>query len=42
MRDREGCLEGLFKLFLLTAAFDWWRNASASGVVAPALAADAG
>jgi hypothetical protein len=23
MRDREGCLEGLFKLFLLTAAFDW-------------------
>jgi len=23
MRDRQGCLEGFFKLFLLTAAFDW-------------------
>ena len=23
MRERQGCLEGLFKLFLLTAAFDW-------------------
>jgi hypothetical protein len=23
MRDRQGCLEGVLKLFLLTAAFDW-------------------
>ncbi len=23
MRGRQGCLEGLFKLFLLSAAFDW-------------------
>lgn len=23
MKDRQGCLEGFFKLFLLTAAFDW-------------------
>lgn len=23
MRDRNGCLEGLLELFLLTAAFDW-------------------
>ncbi len=26
MRDNEGCLEGLFKLFLLTAAFDWLQD----------------
>lgn len=23
MRQRRGCLEGLFQMFLLTAAFDW-------------------
>jgi hypothetical protein len=23
MRERQGCLEGLLELFLLTAAFDW-------------------
>lgn len=23
MRERGGCLEGLLRLFLLTAAFDW-------------------
>ncbi len=39
MRDRQGCLEGLFELFLLNAAFDWLqsrfgfgRGASCSGV----------
>ena len=23
MRRRQGCLEGLFEMFMLTAAFDW-------------------
>jgi hypothetical protein len=39
MRDRDGCLEGLLKLFLLTAAFDYLedrfgfgRGCSCSGV----------
>ena len=39
MRDRDGCLEGLLKLFLLTAAFDFLedrfgfgRGCSCSGV----------
>lgn len=38
VRDRQGCLEGLFEMFLLTAAFDWLerrfgfgRGASCSG-----------
>jgi hypothetical protein len=26
MRDRGGCLEGLLRLFLLTAAFDYLEN----------------
>jgi hypothetical protein len=26
MRERGGCLEGLLRLFLLTAAFDWLEN----------------
>jgi hypothetical protein len=26
MRQRGGCLEGLLRLFLLTAAFDWLEN----------------
>jgi hypothetical protein len=26
MRDRGGCLEGLFRLFLLTAAFDFLED----------------
>jgi hypothetical protein len=39
MRERGGCLEGLFRLFLLTAAFDWlekrWgfgRGCSCTGI----------
>ncbi len=26
MRSRDGCLEGIFKLFLLTALFDWLED----------------
>ena len=26
MRDRDGCLEGVLKLVLLTAVFDWLEN----------------
>ena len=26
MRDRDGCLEGILKLVLLTAAFDWLED----------------
>lgn len=26
MRDRGGCLEGIFKLALLTALFDWLQD----------------
>lgn len=26
MEDRDGCLEGLFKLFMLTAATDWLQK----------------
>jgi len=26
MRNRDGCLEGFFKLFLLTAVFDWLQD----------------
>ena len=26
MRDNRGCLEGLFDMFLLTAAFDWLED----------------
>ena len=26
MRDRDGCLEGILKLFLLTALFDWLED----------------
>jgi hypothetical protein len=39
MRQRGGCLEGLLRLFLLTAAFDWLedrfgfgRGCSCSGI----------
>jgi hypothetical protein len=39
MRDRQGCLEGLLRLVLLTAAFDWLqerfgfgRGASCGGI----------
>lgn len=39
MRERGGCLEGLLRLFLLTAAFDWlekrWgfgRGCSCTGI----------
>lgn len=39
MRGRDGCLEGIFKLFLLTALFDWLednfgfgRGCSCSGI----------
>ena len=39
MRQRSGCLEGLLRLFLLTAAFDWLedrfgfgRGCSCSGI----------
>lgn len=26
MRDRGGCLEGIFKMLLLTAVFDWLQE----------------
>ena len=26
MRDRQGCLGGLFEMFMLTAAFDWLED----------------
>jgi len=26
MRRRQGCLEGLFELFMLTTAFDWLED----------------
>jgi hypothetical protein len=26
MRNRQGCLEGLLELFLLSAAFDWLED----------------
>jgi hypothetical protein len=26
MRQRQGCLEGLLEMFLLTAAFDWLQK----------------
>jgi hypothetical protein len=39
MRDRDGCLEGILKLVLLTALFDWLednfgfgRGCSCSGI----------
>ncbi len=26
MRNRQGCLEGLLEMFMLTAAFDWLED----------------
>ena len=26
MRNRQGCLEGFFEMFMLTAAFDWLED----------------
>ncbi|NLE75579.1 MAG: hypothetical protein GX605_02355 [Chloroflexi bacterium] len=26
MRERQGCLQGLLEMFLLTAAFDWLQE----------------
>lgn len=26
MRNRQGCLEGLFEMFMLTTAFDWLED----------------
>ena len=37
MHRRDGCLEGILKLVLLTAVFDCWRTTLALAGVAPVL-----